>query len=63
MDSRSGTGVRPAVRVMMTVWLTFGSVYSARSAAAAPQNELTPGQTSKSMPRSVSASNCSRTAP
>ena len=46
MDSRSGTGVRPAARVMMTVWLTFDSVYSARSAAAAPQNELTPGTTS-----------------
>ena len=46
MDSRSGTGVRPAARVMMTVWLTFGSVYSARSAAAAPQKALTPGQTS-----------------
>ena len=46
MDSRSGTGVRPAARVMMTVWLTSGSVYSARRAAAAPQNALTPGQTS-----------------
>ena len=37
MLSRSGTGVRPAARVMMTVWLTSGSVYSARSAAAAPR--------------------------
>ena len=46
MDSRVGTGVRPGARVMMTVWLTFGSVYSARSAAAAPQKALTPGQTS-----------------
>ena len=37
LDPRVGTGVRPGARVMMTVWLTFGSVYSARSAAAAPQ--------------------------
>ena len=27
--SPSGTGVRPSIRVMMTVWLTPGSVYSA----------------------------------
>ena len=46
MLSRSGTGVRPAIRVRITVWLTSGRVYSARSAAAAPQKELTPGQTS-----------------
>lgn len=46
MDSRSGTAVRPAVRVMMTLWLTPGRVYSARREAAAPQNALTPGQTS-----------------
>ena len=26
--SRSGTGVRPSMRVMMTVWLTVGKVYS-----------------------------------
>ena len=44
--SFSGTGVRPSMRVRMTDWLTFGSVYSALSAAAAPQNEDTPGQTS-----------------
>ena len=44
--SRSGTGVRPAMRVMMTVWLTSAGVYSAGMAAAAPQNELTPGTTS-----------------
>ena len=31
--SRSGTGVRPAIRVMITVWLMPGSVYSAPSAA------------------------------
>ena len=36
MPSRSGTGVRPAMRVMMTVWLTPGKVYSAQAAAAAP---------------------------
>ena len=28
MDSRPGTGVRPAVRVIITVWLTSGRVYS-----------------------------------
>ena len=45
MLSRSGTGVRPAMRVIITVWLTAGRVYSARRAAAAPQKLLTPGQT------------------
>ena len=44
--SLSGTGVRPSALVIMTVWLTPGRVYSARSAAAAPQNEDTPGVTS-----------------
>ena len=44
--SRSGTGVRPSARVMMTVWLTLGRVYSAFRAAAAPQKEDTPGVTS-----------------
>ena len=34
--SPSGTGVRPAIRVIITVWLTPGRVYSAPSAAAAP---------------------------
>ena len=63
MLSRSGTGVRPAARVMMTVWLTSGRVYSARRAAAAPQKALTPGQTSYSIPSFSSSSNCSRTAP
>ena len=38
------------MRVRMTDWLTFGSVYSALSAAAAPQNEDTPGQTSLGNP-------------
>ena len=46
MLSRSGTGVRPAMRVMMTDWLTPGSVYSAQSAAAAPQKLETPGVSS-----------------
>lgn len=44
--SFSGTGVRPSMRVMMTVWLTVGSVYSAFSAAAAPQKLDTPGVSS-----------------
>ena len=44
--SRSGTGVRPSMRVMMTVWLTVGRVYSAFSAAAAPQKLETPGVSS-----------------
>ena len=63
VDSRSGTGVRPAMRVMMTVWLTPGRVYSAPSAAAAPQKLDTPGVSSQGIPRSSSASICSRTAP
>ena len=37
--SPSGTGVRPAIRVMMTLWLTSGRLYSAGRAAAAPQKE------------------------
>ena len=44
--SPSGTGVRPSIRVMITVWLTPGSVYSAFSAAAAPQKLETPGVSS-----------------
>ena len=44
--SRSGTGVRPSIRVMMTVWLTVGRVYSAHRAAAAPQKLETPGVSS-----------------
>ena len=49
MDARlsaSGTGVRPASRVMMTLWLTPGRVYYARKAAAAPQKLETPGTSS-----------------
>ena len=46
MLSLSGTAVRPAILVMITVWDTPGRVYSAFSAAAAPQKELTPGQIS-----------------
>ena len=45
MSSPSGTGVRPAIRVMMTDWLTPGRVYSSPAAAAAPQKEDTPGVT------------------
>ena len=44
--SPSGTGVRPSARVIITVWLTLGRVYSAFSAAAAPQKDETPGVTS-----------------
>ena len=40
ISSFSGTGVRPAMRVMMTVWETSGRVYSAFKAAAAAQKEL-----------------------
>ena len=46
MLSLSGTGVRPEIRVSITVCETSGKVYSAFRAAAAPQNELTPGHTS-----------------
>ena len=45
-SSPSGTGVRPAMRVMMTLWETPGRVYSASSAAAAPEKADTPGVTS-----------------
>ena len=44
--SLSGTAVRPAIRVMITVWDTSGRVSSAPRLAAAPLKELTPGQTS-----------------
>ena len=44
--SPAGLGVRPSRRVRMTLWLTPGSVNSARSAAAAPQKLETPGHTS-----------------
>ena len=42
--SRAGTGVRPAMRVMMTLWEMSGRVYSIFRAAAAPEKALTPGQ-------------------
>ena len=61
--SPSGTGVRPAMRVMMTLWLTPGSVNSAPSAAAAPQKLDTPGVSSQAMPSLSRASICSRMAP
>ena len=41
-----GGAVRPAPRVMMTVWVTPGSVSSCRRLAAAAKHELTPGTTS-----------------
>ena len=41
--SAGRTGVRPASRVIITLWLTPGRVYSAFSAAAAPQKLETPG--------------------
>ena len=63
MLSHSGTGVRPAMRVRITVWLTPGSVYSAFRAAAAPQKLETPGVTSYLIPSSSSRSICSRIAP
>ena len=44
--SPSGTGVRPAMRVMITDCDTSGRVYSALRAAAAPEKEDTPGVTS-----------------
>ena len=44
--SRSGTGVRPAMRVRMSVWLTPGRVYSSFRLAAAAQKLETPGVTS-----------------
>ena len=40
-----GTGVRPGLRVMITVCETPGSVSSVGSAAAAARKELTPGTT------------------
>ena len=43
MDSPAGIGVRPAMRVMITLWVIPGSVYSMSRAEAAPQKELTPG--------------------
>ena len=63
MLSRSGTGVRPAMRVRITDWLTPGRVYSASAAAAAPQKPETPGVTAYCRPYSSSASICSRMAP
>ena len=45
MSWPSGTGVRPACRVMITVCEMPGAVSSAGSAAAAATNELTPGTT------------------
>ena len=58
-----GTGVRPAIRVKITVWLMPGRVYSAGMAAAAPQKLETPGVTSKGIAAARSKSICSRMAP
>ena len=46
MSCPAGTGVRPAMRVTITVWFTPGIVYSTCSAAAAPERLETPGATS-----------------
>jgi len=46
---RSGTGVRPAARVRMTVWVTSGRVSSWPRAAAAAKAALTPGITRQGM--------------
>ena len=43
MDSFSGIGVRPAMRVMITLCVIPGRVYSISRAEAAPQKALTPG--------------------
>ena len=45
-SSAGGMGVRPGVRVRMTVCATSGAVNSTRNAAAAAWNELMPGTTS-----------------
>ena len=63
MDSRSGTGVLPAILVITTLWLIPGRVYSIPRAAAAPQKELTPGHMSYFIPLASSPSICSRMAP
>ena len=62
-SSPAGTGVRPAIRVMIRLWLTPGRVYSAPRAAAAAQKLDTPGVSSQGMPRASSASICSWMAP
>ena len=43
--------------------MTLEQVIAVIKEAAAPQKELTPGQTSYSIPSLMSSSNCSRTAP
>ena len=44
--SFGGTGVLPAILVIITLWEISGRVYSKSRAEAAPQKELTPGQES-----------------
>ncbi len=63
MSSAAGTGVRPSIRVRITVWLTSGSTYSFFKAAAAAQKELTPGVTRKGIAAASKISICSRIAP
>ena len=55
MFPKTPRGERAAGAVLWGICLLYTS--SVRSAAAAPQNELTPGQTSKAMPRFASSSN------
>ena len=40
MDSRSGTGVLPAARVMMTVWLTSGRDYQVAKKAVSEASDI-----------------------
>ena len=51
------------MRVMMTVWLMPGRVYSRSTAAAAPQKLDTPGVRSKGMFLAFKTSICSWMAP
>ena len=62
-SSRSGTGVFPESRVMMTVWETSGRVNSCLRVAAAAQALVTPGTTSYSIPSLSSSAICSWIAP
>ena len=63
---RDNNGLAECVEELKKIlkrWDNIGRVNSCFSAAAAPQKALTPGVTSYSMPRAISSSNCSRTAP
>ena len=68
MLSRSGTAVRPAIRVIIRLCEIPGSVYSRFRSAAAPKHALTPGQLSWKSPLlqvhpSVHAPPCRDSAP